>query len=61
MMNLHQYCLEANVLAATKMNEDEDQATKIVRSNNKVARAMKKLSATSYNAMSGRHVQAYAL
>ena len=39
-------------------DEDEDQATKVARSNNKVARAMKKLSGTSYNAMPGRVLQA---
>ena len=41
-------------------NGDEDQATKTARSNNKVARAMKKLSGTSHNAIPGRVLQAGA-
>ena len=55
-MNLHHYCLEVNVLAAMKMKTK--LLTKIARSNNKVARAMKKLSRTAYNAMPGRLLQA---
>ena len=39
-------------------NEDEDQTTKTAHSNNKVARGMRKLSGTSYNAMPGRILQA---
>ena len=39
-------------------DEDEDQASKNAPSNNKVARAMKKLSGTSYNKMPGRVLQA---
>ena len=58
MMNLHHYCLEANVLHSSDEDEDEDQATKNARSNNKVARVMRKLSGTSYNAMPGRVLQA---
>ena len=55
MMNLHHYCLEANVLAAMKM---KTKLKEIARSNNKVARAMKKLSGTSYNPIPGRVLQA---
>ena len=39
-------------------DEDKDRATKTARSNNKVARAMKKLSGTSYNTMPVRILQA---
>ena len=38
--------------------EDEDQATRTACSNNKVARAMKKISGTSYNTIPGRSLQA---
>ena len=39
-------------------DEDENQANKTVRSNNKVMRSMKKLSGTSYNPQPGRVLQA---
>ena len=39
-------------------DEDDDQATKIALSKSKVARAMKKLSGTSYNLVPGRVLQA---
>ena len=45
---------------SSSSDEDEDQARKTARSNNKVARAMRKLSRTFYNAMPGRILQAGA-
>ena len=49
--------LSTSECSSSDEDEDEDQATKIARSNNTVARAMKKLSGTSYNAMPGRILQ----
>ena len=43
---------------SSSINEDEDQATKTAHSNNKVARAVRKFSGTSYNTMPGRILQA---
>ena len=39
-------------------SEDEDQANKTARSKNKMMRAMKKISGTSYNPLPGRVLQA---